>query len=312
MTAIKIGFIGLGLMGRGMVANFLKAGFDTTVHDLYRDAAEPFVEKGATWAESPRALAELCNVVFTSLPTPRDVEAVGFGPEGLIEGLCEGSVWLDLSTNSLETVRSAHARLAARNVQFMDAPVSGGPRGANSGTLAIWIGGDKPTYDRLGPVLAAIADQPNYIGEIGAGTIAKLVHNMASTAINAVMAETLTMGVKAGLDLLPLWKAIRAGAAGRKRSFDVVGPRFLQDNVEVPNFQLRLALKDISLALDLGREQDVPMRICTLVQQDMIEAVNRGWGERDSQSFLVMQQERAAVAPFRLSAEEVEAVMLEK
>jgi 3-hydroxyisobutyrate dehydrogenase len=295
-------------MGRGMAANIQKAGHELVVTDLVRKSAEPFIEKGATWADTPRAIAESCDVIFTSLPTPADVEAVGFGKDGLVEGLRKGAAWFDLSTNSVEGVRGTNARLADKGIFFLDAPVSGGPAGAASGKLAIWVGGDKAQFDRFKPVLDAMADQARYIGDIGAGSIAKLVHNMASSAINALMAEVMTLGVKAGLEPLPLWEAIRTGAAGRMRSFDNIGKRFLQGKLDPPNFALRLVHKDVALAMQLSREVSVPMRLCNLVYQEITEAMNRGWQGRDSQSFLLLQQERAGVPPFALSAEDVQRV----
>jgi 3-hydroxyisobutyrate dehydrogenase len=132
---------------------------------------------------------------------------------------------------------------------------------------------------------------------------------MASTAINAVMAETITMGVKAGLDPLPLWEAIRTGAAGRMRSFDNVSRRFLQGRLDPPSFALRLVHKDVTLALQLAREVSVPMRLCNMVAQDITEAINRGWGGRDSQSFLVLQQERAGVPPFAATEDEINTIV---
>ena len=194
----------------------------------------------------------------------------------------------------------------------MDAPVSGGPKGAANGRLAIWIGGDRGVYDRFTQVLGAMSDDARYIGAIGAGTIAKLTHNMASLAINAVVAEALTMGVKAGVDPVTLWEAIRNGGAGRQRSFDNVSRRFLQGKLDPPSFQLRLAFKDAQLAMQLARDCGVPMRLCNLTAQDMTEALNRGWGDRDSQSFLLLQQERAGVPPFAMSEEEVQNVLAQQ
>jgi len=306
---MKIGFIGLGMMGRGMAANLQKAGYALVVHDLTRQAASHHLANGATWAESPRAVAEACDLVFTSLPTPADVEEVGLGAQGLAAGFRKGAAWFDLSTNAVDVVRRLNASFAEKGVDFLDAPVSGGPAGATSGRLAIWVGGDKAVFDRHKAVLDAMGDQARYIGPAGAGTIAKLVHNVASTAINAVVTEALTMGVKAGLEPLPLWEAIRTGSAGRIRSFDGVGRRFLQGRLDPPNFQLRLIQKDVLLALQLARETNVPMRLCNLVAQDIAEAMNRGWSGRDSQSVLLLQQERAGIAPFAVPDEQIKAVM---
>jgi 3-hydroxyisobutyrate dehydrogenase len=306
---MKIGFIGLGQMGRGMAGNLQKAGHDLVITEVSRTAAEPFLARGAVWAGSPRQVAEAADLVFTSLPTPADVESVGFGPDGLAAGLRKGAAWFDLSTNSVDGVRSAHARLAEQGVHFLDAPVSGGPGGAASGKLAIWVGGERALFDQFKPVLDDMADQARYIGEIGAGSIAKLVHNVAATAINAVMAEAMTMGVKAGLDPAPLYEAIRTGAGGRMRAFDNIGRRFLQGKLDPPSFALRLVHKDVALALQVGREASVPMPICGLVQQQITEAMNRGWGGRDSQSFLVLQQERAGVAPFAIPEDQMNALL---
>ena len=305
---MKVGYIGLGTMGRGMAANLQKAGFDLVVHDINRAAADPYIAKGAVWADTPKAMAALCEVVFTSLPTPADVEAVGLGKDCLLEGFAKGGVWFDLTTNAVDLVRRLHGICAEKGVSFLDAPVSGGPGGAASGKMAIWIGGNEADHDRYKPVLDAMADQARYIGEIGAGSIAKLTHNMASTAINAVMSECMTMGVKAGLEPAQLWEAIRTGAAGRMRSFDNIGNRFLQGKLDPPNFALRLVHKDISLAMQLARENNVPMRLCTLVHQDLTEALNRGWQGRDSQSFLVLQQERAGVPEFKVPTDVIDAI----
>jgi 3-hydroxyisobutyrate dehydrogenase-like beta-hydroxyacid dehydrogenase len=306
---MRIGFIGLGAMGRGMAANLQKAGHDLVVHDMRPESAAEYLDNGATWAPTPRELATQVQLVFTSLPTPQDVETVALGENGLAAGFGEGAVWFDLTTNSVEVVRRLHAVLSEQGVELMDAPVSGGPKGAANGRLAIWIGGDREVYDRYADVLTAMSDDARYIGSIGAGTIAKLTHNMASLAINAVVVEVLTMGVKAGVEPIALWEAIRNGGAGRQRCFDNVSRRFLQGKLDPPSFQLRLAYKDAQLAMQLARESGVPMRLCSLTAQEMTEALNRGWGDRDSQSFLLLQQERAGVPPFEMTEQEVQSVL---
>jgi 3-hydroxyisobutyrate dehydrogenase len=309
VKVMNVGFIGLGKMGHGMATNLQSAGFDLVVTDLTRDAASDLLEGGAVWADSPREVAEACDVIFTSLPTPGDVESIATGPQGLRAGFKRGSAWFDLSTNDLELIRRLHAELADEGIDFLDAPVSGGPAGAASGKLAIWVGGDEGVYHRHSALLNAMGDNAAYIGPIGAATIAKLVHNLASAAINAVVSEALTLGVKAGLDPLPLYEALRAGAAGRRRSFDSVGSRFLQGRLDPPSFQLRLAHKDIGLAIQLAHTVDVPLQLCELVFGEITEAMERGWGLRDSQSFLLLQQERAGIPPFEVSAEQISDVM---
>lgn len=305
---MKIGFIGLGMMGRGMVGNLLRAKYDLAVHDLSSVAVASFVERGAVAANSPKALAQACDVIFTSLPTPADVLSVCSGENGLAAGFRKGAAWFDFSTNSVDVVRRLNTELAAQGVDFLDAPISGGPPGAASGKLAIWIGGKKSTFETHKAVLDAMADQVRYIGEIGAGTITKLAHNMASTAMKAVMAEVLTMGVKAGMEPLQLWEAMRSGAAGRMRGFDNI-QRFLAGNTEQSSFALRLMQKDINLALQLGREFDVPMRVCSAVGQDVHEAMARGLGAHDSQAVLVLQQQRAGIAPIKIPEAELKRVL---
>jgi 3-hydroxyisobutyrate dehydrogenase len=293
---MKVGFIGLGTMGRHMAANLLKAGHELIVHDVRRQAAEPHVKAGARWADSARAVAEASDVVFTSLPEPKDVEAVALDENtGLLPGLAAGKAFFDLSTNSPTVVRRLHAIFKARGVDMFDAPVSGGPRGAESRRLALWIGGDAEAFKKYKPVVDAIGDQAVYVGPIGAGSVAKLVHNCAGYVVQTALAEVFTMGVKAGVDPLTIWKAVRQGAGGRRRTFDGLADQFLPGTYDPPAFALRLAHKDVSLATALGREHKVPMRLANITLEEMTEAMNRGWAERDSRVAMLLQQERAGV-----------------
>ena len=292
---MKVGFIGLGLMGNHMATNIQKGGHELIVHDLRPDAAKPHISAGAKWADSAKQVAELSDVVFTSLPAPPDVESVALGERGILAGLGRGKAYFDLSTNSPTVVRRIYKLFAERGVHMCDAPVSGGPRGAKSGKLAIWVGGEQEVFTRHKPVLDAMSDQATYIGPIGAGSIAKLVHNCAGYAVQTALAEVFTMGVKAGLEPAALWKAVRKGANGRQRLYDRLGDNYLQNKYEPPSFALRLAHKDVSLATAVGREHGVPMRLCELTLMEMTEALNRGWGERDSRVSMLLQNERAGV-----------------
>ena len=293
---MNVGFIGLGTMGRHMASNLIKAGHKLVVHDVRREAAAPHLQAGAQWASSPKAVAEAADVVFTSLPGPAEVEAVALDERGgLLSGLVAGKVYFDLSTNSPALVRRIHDVFKARGIHMLDAPVSGGPRGAETRKLALWVGGDEEVYRRCKPVLDAIGDQPYYVGPIGAGSIAKLVHNCAGYVVQTALAEVFTMGVKAGVDPLALWKAVRQGAGGRRRTFDGLVDQFLPGRFEPPAFALRLAHKDVSLATALGREHKVPMKLANITLEEMTEALNRGWGERDSRVSMLLQEERAGV-----------------
>jgi 3-hydroxyisobutyrate dehydrogenase-like beta-hydroxyacid dehydrogenase len=292
---MKVGFIGLGTMGSGMAMNVLKGGHELVVHDVNRDAVGLHLEAGAAWADTPQQVMEVSDVVFTSLPGPPEVQTVALGDNGLIHGLRPGKVYFDLSTNSPTLLRHIHAEFAKLGAHVLDAPVSGGPRGARSGRLAIWVGGDRAIYDQYKPVLDAIGDKPYYVGPIGAGSIAKLVHNCTGYIIQTAMAETFTMGIKAGVDPLVLWQAVRHGALGRRQTFDSLTEHFLPGHFDPPDFALRLARKDVSLAVEVGREFDVPMRLANLTYAELTEALNRGWGQRDSRVAMLLQEERAGV-----------------
>src|SRR4029453_13537188 len=206
-----------------------------------------------------------------------------------------GKVYFDLSTNSPALVRRIHEIFKQRGIHMLDAPVSGGPRGAESGRLALWVGGDEDVFKGNKSVLDAIGDQAYYVGPIGAGSVAKLVHNCAGYIVQTALAEVFTMGVKAGVDPLTIWKAVRQGAGGRRRTFDGLADQFLPGTFDPPSFALRLAHKDVSLAVALGREHKVPMKLANITLEEMTEALNRGWGERDSRVAMLLQEERAAV-----------------
>jgi 3-hydroxyisobutyrate dehydrogenase len=292
---MKVGFIGLGTMGASMASNLQKGGHELVVSDVRKEAAAAHLNAGAVWKDTPKQVAESVEAVFTSLPGPVEVEQVALGPEGLIHGMKKGAAFFDLSTNSPTLMRRLHATFKEKGLYVLDAPVSGGPKGAKSGKLALWVGGEKDVYDRFKPVLDAIGDQPYYVGPIGAGSIAKLVHNCAGYAVQTALAEVFTMGVKAGVDALTLWKAVRQGAGGRRRTFDGLADQFLPNSFDPPAFALKLAHKDVTLATTLAKEVGVPMRLANLTLEEMTEALNRGWAGRDSRVAMLLQEERAGV-----------------
>jgi 3-hydroxyisobutyrate dehydrogenase len=301
---MKVGFIGLGMMGGGMALNLRKAGHDLIVYDVRPDIAKPLLGAGAQWAETIAELGRAADVVFTSLPGPKEMQEVGAGEGGLLSSMRSGGVWFDLTTNSPTVVRKIAARFKDKGIQLLDAPVSGGPRGARTGKLAIYIGGDEAAFNHHKALLAAIGDQVMYVGPIGAGNSAKLAHNCASFTTRMAIAEIFTLGVKAGVEPLALWHAIRQGSTGRARTFDRIGDQYLQDQYEPAAFALRLAHKDLTLARELGKELGVPMRYADLANEDFTAALERGWGERDSRSPMKLQNERAGVT-VKVSAEDV-------
>ncbi len=303
---MKVGFIGLGTMGAGMAANLQKSGFELVVNDINQQAASRLVSGGAIWAPTPRDVAAQSDVIFSSLPGPAEVEAVTLGDDGLIHGMKPASAYFDLSTSSPTLIRKIAAEFSKLGVHALDAPVSGGPAGANSGKLAIWVGGERAVFDQFKHVLDGFSDAPFYVGPVGAGSVAKLVHNCMGYIATAGLAEVFTLGVKAGVEPLAIWEAVRQGAMGRRGMFERVIDQFLINQYEPAAFALRLAHKDMTLATNLGREMKVPMRLANLALEEMTEALNRGWGARDSRSMMLLQNERAgveiAVDPGRIRA----------
>jgi 3-hydroxyisobutyrate dehydrogenase len=280
---MRIGFIGLGAMGRPMAASLQRAGHDLQVHDLRR------VEGFANFKASVTEAAKDCEVLFTSLPGPAEVGAIAPQVQSV-------KAWFDLSTNSPAKVRELHQKLQGKGIELLDAPVSGGPRGAESGKLAIWVGGDPVVFEKFKPILKAIGDQPYYVGPIGAGTVAKLAHNAASFTVQAALAEIFTLGVKAGVEPLALFKALRQGATGRKRTFDRLPEHFLPGVYDPPAFTLRLAHKDMSLAMELAAAEGVPMKIGQAALDELAAAMQRGWSDRDCRVAMTLQEERAKVS----------------
>ena len=284
---MRLAFIGLGTMGGAMAANLQRAGHEVRATDLRR------VEGFEHWHASAGEAARGCELVFTSLPGPDDVDKVG---AELKSALAAGAAWFDLSTNSPARVRRLHGELARQGIHFLDAPVSGGASGAKSGKLAIWVGGERATYDRHVAVLRAMGDQPFYVGPVGSATVAKLAHNIASFSIHTAMAEIFTLGVKAGVEPLALFRALRQGATGRKRTFDRLAEHFLPGKYDPASFSLRLAHKDATLALELARESGVPMQVGQLALDELARGIERGWIDRDFRAVMTLQEERAGVS----------------
>lgn len=302
-----VGFIGLGNMGSGMSMNIAKSGYKMIVHDLDRNAAIPILEFGAEWADSPREIAEKCDVIFTSLPGPLEVEAVATGENGLLEGVSGSSVWLDLSTSSPTLIRRLADTFGNKGATVMDAPISGGVRGAQKGLLAVMVGGDRDTFDQLLPLLESFGDKVTYTGDIGAGSICKLMHNSIGYGMQMILSECLTLGVKAGVEAEALVECIRNGSVGRGNLLNVTLPEtYFKGKFDPPNFALKLARKDVALALELGREYDVPMEAASHAYNELTAALNRGWAEQDSRIALLLQEERAGNIEVRLAGNDDE------
>jgi 3-hydroxyisobutyrate dehydrogenase len=294
---MRIGFIGLGTMGSRMVANLQTAGHELIVYDVRREAGQAALSRGARWAETPADAARQGEITLSSVPGPKEVEQIALGENGVIHGAQPGHIYIDVSTSSPTLIRRIHAILKEKQVKVVDAPVSGGAAGAENATLQIMVGCEPELFEHIKPVLLGIGDKVSYIGEVGAGEIAKLVHNMIALAVQQVVAEGLTLGVKAGVPAEKLLEAIRGGAYGRGGGG--VGPGI--ENVvfkqawDNPRFALALARKDIGLATALASEIGVPMPLSNIAEQNLIECVNRGWGGKDMTAAWMLQESRAGV-----------------
>lgn len=293
---MKIGFIGLGKMGGGMAATILKAGHALIINDLRKEAAKPFLEIGASWADSPKNVAESADMVLTSLPGPAQVEAVALGDDGIVKGIRPGGVYIDLSSNSPKLIRYIYNLFKEIGAHVMDAPVSGGPEGARTGKLTLMVGGDEEVFHRCKPLLDIIGDKVNYTGKIGSGSICKLMHNCISYGFQSIIAECFTLGVKAGVEPEALWRAVSEGGVGKGGILPKILPEtYLRGNFDPPRFALQLAFKDVNLATSLGREYNVPMPMADLTLDELMTAMNRGWGDKDARIAMLLQEERAGI-----------------
>jgi 3-hydroxyisobutyrate dehydrogenase len=290
---MKIGFIGVGHIGAPIAGQLLKAGHSLLVHDLRRESAAALLNAGAVWADSIAALAGESEVVATCLPGPAEMEQVCLGPGGVVQRLQEGGLYIDHTTNSPALVRKVHALLAKRGVGMLDAPVSGGMEGAQTRDLLVMAGGEPAVFARARPLLDAVAKRVIYTGDAGTGSIAKIMHNAASFTLDLMIAECWTTAVKAGIDAATIAQVFNEAALGQMMSLKVRLPAtWLRGDFD-PRFSLALARKDLGLALDLARATQTPMRLAALCEQDMAEAVGRGWADRDASIFLTLQEERA-------------------
>jgi 3-hydroxyisobutyrate dehydrogenase-like beta-hydroxyacid dehydrogenase len=292
---MRVGFIGVGNIGNPMARQLLMAGHSLVVHDRRPEAAAALLAAGATWADTPQAVARQCMVVATCLPGPTEMEQVMLGPDGILEELRPGALYIDHTTNAPSLVRRVYALCQKRGVEMLDAPVSGGMEGAQTRDLLVMVGGTRATFERARPLLEALAKRVMYTGEIGCGCICKLMHNCAVFTLDQVMAECWTAGVKAGVTPETLVEVFTQAALGHMTNLKVRLPDTYLRGDFTARFALQLAHKDVSLATALGREVNVPMRLATLCEQDLMHAMGRGWARHDASVVLTLQEERAQV-----------------
>jgi 3-hydroxyisobutyrate dehydrogenase len=293
---MRVGFIGLGNMGGPLAGFVLKAGFSLVVHDLRREAAATLLEGGAVWADSPKDVAAQCEVICICVPGPPEMQAVTLGNRGIVAGVRRESVVIDHTTNAPGIVREVGAALAARGAHLLDAPLDGGREGALEGQLTLFVGGDEAVLRRVKPVLDTFSRSVVWVGELGTGSVTKLVHNALAMSIDLLLAECLTLGAKAGVAVPRLVEAFREGCiVSQNMTFTKRMPATLFRGDFAARFALALAYKDFRLAGDLAAQHGVPTRLLDLCQMELLEAMNRGWGGEDRIKASTLQEERAGV-----------------
>jgi 2-hydroxy-3-oxopropionate reductase len=289
----RVGFIGLGIMGRPMAKNVLAKGFPLSVYNRSKAAVEELAGLGAHPCRSSREVAERSDVVLTCLPDSPDVEQVILGSEGVLEGARPGSIIADMSTIAPQVSIRIAAEAAKRGVQMLDAPVSGGDKAAIAGTLSIMVGGDKAAFDACLDIFEAMGKKIVHVGQIGAGGYTKLANQIMVALQLEAMAEGLVLGAKAGVDPALMVEAIGAGLA-RCGVLEVRAPAVLEGNFN-PGFMVRLHLKDLRLALEAGHALGVPLPV-TAVVREMYHALQvAGKGDRDHSAIVLLLEELAKV-----------------
>lgn len=289
-----VGFIGLGIMGRPMARNLLKAGYPLVVHNRSRPAVDELVAAGAEAAGSPREVAARAQVVITMLPNSPDVERVALGPEGIIHGAPPGLIYVDMSTISPLVSQKVGAALAARGVRMLDAPVSGGEQGAVAGTLSIMVGGERAVFDEVRPLFEALGRTITYLGPLGAGGFTKLANQIIVAVNLTALAEALTLARKAGLDRELTLKALAGGLAG-SRCLEQKTPNYLQSSYR-PGFKVDLHYKDLGLIMEAARALGVPLPT-TAVVQELFQALRvKGRGGLDHSAIITLLEDLAGVS----------------
>jgi len=294
--AEKIGFVGLGIMGKPMSKNLIKAGYDLRVYDIVRAPVDEVVAAGAARGTSAKDVASKTDIIITMLPDGPDVEKVVLGANGVLEGAKPGSIVVDMSSISPLVAQKVGAECAKKGVEFLDSPVSGGEPGAIAGTLAIMVGGKKEVFDKVKDILAVMGGSVTLTGDVGAGNYTKLA-NQIMVAINiAGVSEALVLASKAGLDPEVVFNAVKGGLAG-SNVLNAKGPMMIGRNFK-PGFRIRLHQKDLRNTLLAGEALGVPLPITGYVQQVLIALMNEGKGDLDH-SGMVLYLEKMANAEVR-------------
>jgi len=292
-----IGFVGLGTIGGAIAKNIRKAGYPLMVHDIRPEAVQPLVDGGSERAGSAAEVARNCRIVFTSLPGPAEVEEVALGPDGLLQGVHDDSLYVDLSSSNPNLIRRVATEFRLHGARVMDAPLIVGKEGIANRSVQVLASGDSAAYEEVKPLLDTFGDRVIYTGDLGTGTVIKLAHNLVRRGIGLAIGEGIVLGVKAGVDPQLLWDCMHWGLEVQLHQLvKTFSETVFKGNYEAPaSFNIALSRKDVSLATDLGRQHNVPMPIAALVEQIMIQAVSRGWSDQSTASLFRLQEEAAGI-----------------
>ena len=289
---MNVGFIGLGNMGNPMAANLLKAQYNLTIYDLRREMGQPLEEVGATWGASPKNVAAQSDVVLTSLPGPKEVEAVVLGENGIFAGLNSGGTYIDLSTNSPIMLQRIAEIGVSKGFHVLDAPISGGVFGARDGTLTVFVGGEQADFERFQPLFQSIGAHIAYMGPIGSGHVTKLVNNFIMFINFAGVCEGMAMGAKAGIHPQVLLNVIKTSTGDSMYLRRTIG--LLLEGKDVDS-AADLAVKDVHLAVELGRALDIPIELGPLVEDIFKRFCDAGRGQEDQLEIMRDFMERSGV-----------------
>jgi 2-hydroxy-3-oxopropionate reductase len=289
----RIGFIGLGIMGMPIARNLLKAGYSITAHNRSREKVDKLAQEGAQAASSPKEVAEASDLIITMLPDSPDVEEVVFGEDGIVQGVRQDCLYIDMSTIAPATARKVYTTLKAKAVESLDAPVSGGEVGAKEGTLSIMVGGTAEAFERARPVFEVLGKNIVHIGEPGAGQVTKACNQVVVALTIQAVSEALTLAQKSGVDPARVREALLGGFA-QSRILDQHGKRILERNFK-PGFKLNLHRKDLNIALMTGREVGVSLFATSLVAEQMNSLMAQDQGDQDHSALVTLYERLAGI-----------------
>lgn len=287
---MKVGFIGLGNVGGKLAGSLLRNGFDLTVRDLNAEAARPFIDRGARWADSPKEMAEACDLVITCLPSPAASAAVMEAEDGILEGLSEGKIWAEMSTTDEAEVKRLGALVRQAGADPVDCPVSGGCHRAATGNISILAGADRDVFDRLLPVLKSLGRRVLHTGPLGSASVLKVVTNYLATANLVTLCEALVTAKAAGMDLNAAYEAIRI-SSGNSFVHETESQVILNGSRDI-NFTMDLVLKDVSLFQEVANRAGVPLEVSPLLIDIFKDGAAR-FGEREWSPNIIKRLEEA-------------------